>query len=1164
MNFRKNDGMTGHPTRPLRESGPHRWFTVLVAVAALVVGILVPTATAVATPSTTSAVSSSVDPATGIVKMSLDGFTPGNIISDAVFTNKNTMTEAQIQSFFESKVARCQGGTDENGKPIVCLKDFRITSVTRPADAYCSGYSGAANESAARIIYRVAQACNINPQVLIVMLQKEQGLITHTWPSAWRYNIALGQGCPDTAPCDPNYIGFFHQIYGAARQMQIYMEGRWFQWYAPGKTWNILYNPNANCGSSPVYIANKATSALYYYTPYQPNAAALRAGYGTGDGCSAYGNRNFYNYFTDWFGSTQASSAQLMKDSASGAAYLVTQGKKYSFPTSERAGQFTWVAPMQTVSSTQLAGFPDGGAAPRAVRTDAGHVYLLDSGRRIWVPSCARATDFGWDCGSLPLVGQGQVSLYGDGGTLEPSVAASGISWLIQGSTRREVPDRSLLLHYGMSSGATSVSTALVSEYALGDPVIGAGVYADSSGATRAILQNGSVYDVSDQGKVAAVTAAAKRLSGETWARLKSGGTLPLAVNAGGRSYILGVGGWLQVDAYGSTVSFTDVPATSLAGLPSGGSATGAHFVREQSSVQVFLVSGGTMQTANAEQQRWITATFGVPAQVRVVADTVLGNRVSPAQRLVRTPDGAAYLIDGTNRYRFRDCGQVADWGAACAQLPTVAVGDVGQYSDRGWLERLVKQPDGTTWFIQSGARREVVDAGVLAPYGIGPATTSLSATMVRTLTPGIPVLAPGVYSDGGTTFLLANSAGTFRVSAGLQVPFVIQNARRLTAESVALLTPRGDLGSRISSDGRALLLTEQGWLQVDPALYGGTAQFPSADPGAWTGIPLVSTENRPHFVRDRSSTQTFLVSGGTLQPVENDDARNWLSAYFGLSSRLWVVAEGGLRGVPLAPGLVAKTTDGRYIVTDGATAYRLQDCNAVAAFGKTCASLPSVKIESLGLKDGGVLASLLQSPSGEKWLVQSGKRREVPDTAILAAFGIGAASTPVSTELLKTLPLGDPVIANGAYRNASGGMRLLTDGGAVFEIAAPAQVDALKAVAKPLTDESYALLKASGNLPTRVSSGGASYVLSTQGWARVDAGNYGALAFTPASGGVISAVPAAPVATGARFVREASTAQVYLASGGLTPMTAEQMAWATSVYGVPSTVVVVADGALR
>ncbi len=237
--------------------------------------------------------------------MTLAGFDPGNLISDAVFTNKSTMTEAQIQSFFNGKVTTCRGGTDEKGRPIVCLKDFKITSVNRPADSYCQGYTGAANETAARIIYKVAQSCGINPQVLIVMLQKEQGLITNTWPSAWRYDMALGQGCPDDAPCDPAFVGFFHQIYGAARQMQIYMEGRYFTWFAPGKTWNIRYSPNVACGSSPVYIANKATSAMYYYTPYQPNAAALAAGHGEAP-CGAYGNRNFYNYFTDWFGSTRA------------------------------------------------------------------------------------------------------------------------------------------------------------------------------------------------------------------------------------------------------------------------------------------------------------------------------------------------------------------------------------------------------------------------------------------------------------------------------------------------------------------------------------------------------------------------------------------------------------------------------------------------------------------------------------------------------------------------------------------------------------------------------------------------------------------------------------------------------------------------------------------
>lgn len=1134
-----------------------RILATFVAVFAIVVGVLAPVGSATAAPSSGGGVHSR------LVKMTLDGFNAGNIISDAVFTNRNTMSEAQIQSFFNSKVPYCQGGSDKYG-PIICLKDFTTTSVNRPADKYCQGYTGAPNESAARIIYRVSQSCGINPQVLIVMLQKEQGLVTHTWPSMNRYNAALGQGCPDGGvQCDPNYVGFFHQIYGAARQMQIYMEGRYFTYYAPGKTWNILYNPNRNCGSAPVYVANAATSALYYYTPYQPNAAAMRSGYGEGDACSAYGNRNFYNYFTDWFGSTQAAAAQILKDSATGATFLVTQGKKYSFPTSERAVQFTWVSSVQTVSSAQLANYPDAGVAPRAVRTDTGNVYLLDSGRRFWVPSCGRASDYGWDCSALPLVGQGQVAIYGDGGLLEPSITAIGTSWLIQSGTRREIVDRSLLLTYGMTSGASGVSDAMAAEYAVGDPVLGAGVYSDGSGGMRTILPNGVVQDISSAGQVAAVTAAAKRLTNDTWARLKSSGTMPLAVTAGGRNYILSMGGWMQVDAYGSAVSFTALSASSLTGLPSAGDVLGAHFVREQSSVQVFLVSGGTLQAANAEEQRWISAVFGVPSQVRVVADTTLGARVGPSQRMVKTAAGAAYLIDGVNRFRFRDCAQVTEWGAQCAQLATVSTAQLASYTDKGVLEHLVRSSDGTIWLPQTGKRREVVDTGVLAQFGISGAMSSISASFLKTLAVGDPVLGPGVYKNGSGAFVLANQAGFFAVQTGTQVSIVTQTARRLTDESFALLRSRGDLGSRILSDGRALVLTDQGWLQVDAALYGGVKAFAAVDPGAWSGLPMVQNESRPHFVKDRSSTQTFLVSGGTLQPVDGDAARTWLASYFGLSSRLWSLADGGLRGVSLAPGLVFKTTDAKVIITDGTTAYQFSDCALVSAFGKDCAGLQTVRPEALGLKDGGLLGQLLRAPSGDVWLVQSAKRREVPDPAILAAFGIGSTSTPVSAELLKTLPLGDPVIREGSYRTPSGAMKLIT-GAEVLDVPAAAQVDGIKNYAKPMTEESFALFKLTGTLPVRAASGSASYVLSSQGWAQVDPSNYPGLTFVPVSADIIRVLPLAPAAKGARFVREVSSTQVYLASGGLTPMTAEQQAWATAVYGVPAAVVIVADGVLR
>ena len=270
----------------------------LALVMALIVGMLTPVAAASAAPPAQAAVAES-----GIVPAAdLSQFQPGNIVSDAVFFYKDSMNEAHIQAFLESKVPSCQSGYS-------CLKDWYDTSRTTTADAMCGAYAGGVRERASRIIYKVAQACGINPQVILVTLQKEQGLVTHVWPSDWRYTIAMGQGCPDTAACDTRYYGFFNQVYGAAWQLKRYANppgtSQYFTWYAPGKTWNVRWHPNAACGSSPVYIQNQATSNLYYYTPYQPNAAALRAGYGTGDGCSSYGNRNFFNYFTDWFGSTQ-------------------------------------------------------------------------------------------------------------------------------------------------------------------------------------------------------------------------------------------------------------------------------------------------------------------------------------------------------------------------------------------------------------------------------------------------------------------------------------------------------------------------------------------------------------------------------------------------------------------------------------------------------------------------------------------------------------------------------------------------------------------------------------------------------------------------------------------------------------------------------------------
>ena len=232
-------------------------------------------------------------------------FDPGNIISDEVFFASGTMDENQIQRFLDTSIGTCTNGN--------CLNVKSLPTTTRAADPMCGRYEGAASEGVARIIAKVSRACGINPQVLLVTLQKEQSLVsgqTARGPSEARLERAMGYACPDTANggCDPSFAGVYNQLYKAAWQFKRYANptgtSDFFTWFRPGTTAAVQYNPNAACGTRSVTIANQATANLYYYTPYTPNAAALTSLRGTGDSCSAYGNRNFWVYFNDWFGPT--------------------------------------------------------------------------------------------------------------------------------------------------------------------------------------------------------------------------------------------------------------------------------------------------------------------------------------------------------------------------------------------------------------------------------------------------------------------------------------------------------------------------------------------------------------------------------------------------------------------------------------------------------------------------------------------------------------------------------------------------------------------------------------------------------------------------------------------------------------------------------------------
>ena len=264
-------------------------------------------------------------------------FQAGRIIDDEIFYNPDTMTVAQIQAHLDKYSASCDmwgeqaigygrkingvavnpnvtrreyarmmrnaGRTDYHDAPYVCISKYYENPTTHKTNYDTNAEPEEGMISAAQIIYDAAHKYNINPQVLLVMLKKESYVWGDTWPLKNEYNTVMGYACPDNAPCDSTYFGFYNQVMKAAWQLNYYKEHIYSYGYYPYMTNNIYYSPNYSCGTKSVYLENIATTSLYIYTPYTPNDAAL-ANYPGEAYCGSYGNRNFFMFFSEWFGST--------------------------------------------------------------------------------------------------------------------------------------------------------------------------------------------------------------------------------------------------------------------------------------------------------------------------------------------------------------------------------------------------------------------------------------------------------------------------------------------------------------------------------------------------------------------------------------------------------------------------------------------------------------------------------------------------------------------------------------------------------------------------------------------------------------------------------------------------------------------------------------------
>lgn len=581
-------------------------------------------------------------------------FDAGNIISDSIFFDGLGYSSSQVQSFLNSKVTACRDG-------YTCLRDYSQATPNMPnSPNRCAPYSGSPAESAAQIISKVGVACGINPKVLLVLLQKEQSLVTDTWPLDSQYRNATGFACPDTAPCDPSFSGFFYQVYYAARQFKTYALYPDDYNYRPGRVNNVLYNPNRDCGSSGIYIQNQATANLYIYTPYQPNQAALSNLYGTGDGCSAYGNRNFWRIFTDWFGTTQ--SGVLFRSPNNPAVYVISQNVKHLVPDMETFGAYSPTGGLTFVSDNYLNSVPTGSRAGRIIRNDGGGIFFIDAGIRLHFTTCEQVVEYGGSCeptGYVQLSNR-EVNRYVSGPAVQPVLGTrEGPSYWIKGGLKREILDTGSLAAANLPTTISVILTQnAVSNLSWGPPVVRDEVLVQSR-------ESGGAYYFVAGGKKILLTAkealglgpSTGKLSGPSLNQIPSGQAFDGSVAApDGRVGLLSPQGISVLSDPNVIAKFEPIP------IPQGlfdskvksGDADSKIFLKGNDNPTIFLVDGGTIRPLDSWKSFTVLAGSPAPLFFNVapsaISQFLRGPKTLTPGELYRSPENpSVYLVDGMN-----------------------------------------------------------------------------------------------------------------------------------------------------------------------------------------------------------------------------------------------------------------------------------------------------------------------------------------------------------------------------------------------------------------------------------------------------------------------------------------------------------------------------------
>lgn len=252
-----------------------------------------------------------------------------------------------------------------------------------------AGYLGQQADVYGGLIYDAATENGLNPQFLLVQIQKESSLIEDPKPSPHQIEYALGFGCPDDGTCAPAYRGFHKQITKAAAIFKSYLADL----AATGVTisgWRVgeprrtgsRRHPETRDGQ-PVSVtpANAATAAMYTYNPWVGGHFQIINGRNTYIGA----NYNFRVIWERYFVAQRVyPDGTLLRGEGQAGIWLIKNGQRHPFVS--RSAFLANYDPRKviTVPTSELEQYERGSSIRFAnyslVESPDGVVYLLADG----------------------------------------------------------------------------------------------------------------------------------------------------------------------------------------------------------------------------------------------------------------------------------------------------------------------------------------------------------------------------------------------------------------------------------------------------------------------------------------------------------------------------------------------------------------------------------------------------------------------------------------------------------------------------------------------------------------------------------------------------------------------------------------------------------------